>query len=153
MISKPSSSQVLRAIAAQLSARVLPAVSDPVVCVELQMMIGVVGGLAVRAEHEIAWMVAETERVATLAAGLDDELRADPEVVAALADLGAAPSGLDLESVQQRYDIGSRLLCRISDLAHAGGVGATLAGVRAQYDERIAHELRIAGVFQAVGRE
>jgi hypothetical protein len=67
MMSTPTVAQLVTAIRAQLSEVVAPAVDDPAAGRVLGMVDHVLQTIAVRAEHEIEWMVAHVDDVVGLA--------------------------------------------------------------------------------------
>jgi hypothetical protein len=67
MMSTPTVAQLVTAIRAQLSEVVAPAVDDPVAGRVLGMVDHLLQTIAVRAEHEIEWMVAHVDDVVGLA--------------------------------------------------------------------------------------
>ena len=67
MMSTPTVAQLVTAIRAQLSEVVAPAVDDPAAGRVLGMVDHLLQTIAVRAEHEIEWMVAHVEDVVGLA--------------------------------------------------------------------------------------
>lgn len=67
MMSTPTVAQLVTAIRAQLSEVVAPAVEDPAAGRVLGMVDHLLQTIAVRAEHEIEWMVAHVEDVVGLA--------------------------------------------------------------------------------------
>jgi hypothetical protein len=67
MMSTPTVAQLVTAIRAQLSEVVAPAVDDPAAGRVLGMVDHLLQTIAVRAEHEIEWMVAHVEDVVALA--------------------------------------------------------------------------------------
>jgi hypothetical protein len=67
MMSTPTVAQLVTAIRAQLSEVVAPAVEDPAAGRVLGMVDHLLQTIAVRAEHEIEWMVAHVDDVVGLA--------------------------------------------------------------------------------------
>jgi len=67
MMSTPTVAQLVTAIRAQLSEVVAPAVDDPAAGRVLGMVDHLLQTIAVRAEHEIEWMVAHVDDVVGLA--------------------------------------------------------------------------------------
>lgn len=63
MITTPSTSQLVRSVSSQLRAKVLPAIADPALVVEIEMMLSMLDMAAVRAGHEIAWMLQEADGI------------------------------------------------------------------------------------------
>ena len=63
MITTPSTSQLVRSVSSELRAKVLPELTDPALLVELEMMLSMLDMAAVRADHEIAWMLQEADGI------------------------------------------------------------------------------------------
>jgi len=152
MISSPSTSQLLRSVSAELRAKVLPALADPVLLVELEMMLSTLDMVAVRADHEIEWMLHEADEVgeALAAAAAGGSL---PEPVRdALAALQAStPAGLGYAEVQRHYGLAGEALSLAADHAH-GGDPALRQVVWSLLERRVEHELATIGAYVAVGR-
>jgi hypothetical protein len=72
MMSTPTVAQLVTAIRAQLSEVVAPAVEDPAAGKVLGMVDHLLQTIAVRAEHEIEWMVAHVDDVVGLAEEIVD---------------------------------------------------------------------------------
>lgn len=153
MISRPSCRQLLDAVRAELSQNVVPAVSDPKLTQSLGMIDAILRGVAVRCDHEIAWMraeIAEIDQLATtlIDAGADDGGR----VAEALADLRDHPSGSDhVYAVQAEYDRAGEVLSRCMEAAVPAG-GVIRKQAVAVLQARLAREVEIRGDFALVGR-
>ena len=65
MISRPTTQQLIDAIAIELNSKVAPAISDPTVQVQLEMAIAVLKTTAVRSANELAWMQEERDAIET----------------------------------------------------------------------------------------
>lgn len=153
MISLPSSSQLLEAIKRELRENVRSVVTDPAATDSLDMIESLLGSVAVRCAHEIAWMreeIAEAETVAEaiLKAGADQ----GGKIGTALASLRANRSTSDHTSdVQREYNLGSELLscCLEATLLTGGDLRSRAA---AALENRLAHELSIRGELSLSGR-
>jgi hypothetical protein len=151
MITQPSSIRIIEVIRQELAATVLPSVTDPQVIASLHMVDHILGTLAVRAEHEIAWLVEETTDLATLGR---EAVGADPgvaRVAAALAALDATPAdSLHLTDVSARYSLATELLsCMIEELPSGSDLRTA---AEAKLDARLEHEVAVIGEFELVGR-
>ena len=74
MISRPTTQQLIDAIAIELNSKVAPAISDPTVQVQLEMAIAVLKTTAVRSANELAWMQEERDAIEETARQLLDAL-------------------------------------------------------------------------------
>jgi hypothetical protein len=110
MITRPTTQQLLEDCARELRDDVIPAISDPTVIVNLQMMELVLQSCALRAGHEIAWMADE---VAAIDAYVTDVAVHHAEVTAALAALRDAPStSLHLADRADQYHLAGEALAQ-----------------------------------------
>ncbi len=152
MITKPSMAQLLEAIKAELTDKVIPALSDPTLVVNVQMMTAVLGALAVRVEHELSWMRDECERIdaaaTTALAGHDDAALRE-----ALDSYRSTRSGsLVVSEAQADYDRAGEVLSHLAELAYASSDGDLRQIVEGLYEARLAVEQQAIGTFVAVGR-
>jgi hypothetical protein len=103
MISRPTTQQLLDDCARELRENVIPALTDPTVIVNLQMMELVIQSCALRAGHEIAWMA---EEVAAIDAYVAAVCTGHAEVGPALDALRNAPAaGLHLTDRADEYHL------------------------------------------------
>ncbi len=103
MLARPSTDQVLEAIANDLRDVVAPACTDDRATVLLGQVDQLLRRLARRAAHEIAWM---HEEMAAIDAAVDGDT--DPATAEALAAFRAAPTdSLHLADVLDRYSLAS----------------------------------------------
>jgi len=68
MLSRPTTAQILEDCRRELSEVVAPALSDEAAAVSLAMLDEVLRNCAVRASHEIAWMMEEIDSMTAYAA-------------------------------------------------------------------------------------
>jgi hypothetical protein len=153
MITKPTIAQLLTSMQAELTDKIRPGLSDPTLVVNVDMMTAVLGALAVRVEHELAWMREEADRIEAAA---DTVLAAQPES-AALADaLGEyrdrRTASLLLSEAQADYDRASEVLSRITEVGFASGDPALVQLVEQLFEQRLATEQTAIGTFVAAGR-
>jgi hypothetical protein len=154
VISKPTTPQLIDAACAELTAKVAPAIADPSTRIVLDMAVAVLQGAARRSANELAWMREEADAIEQLAAEFAAELpdaAALAEGLAAYRD--ARTASLYLAEAQADYERASELLSRVAEAAYASGDPARKAAVRALYDQRMANEKAVIGVFLAAGRE
>lgn len=152
MITTPSTSQLVRAVSSELRAKVLPELTDPALLVELEMMLSMLDMAAVRADHEIAWMLQEADGIdaALSEAAAAGELPGP--VRDALAALQASqPADLSYPEVQRHYGRASEALACAAELAHAGDERLRSL-VWSLLEGRVDHELATIGAYVAVGR-
>ena len=135
MLSRPSTDQVLTAIADDLQAVVAPAVSDEAATILLSQIDQLLRRQATRAAHEIGWM---TEEIGAI----DDALgrNADP------AD------GWHLHEVLARYSAASAALGEAVETAFAADDVDRVSELRTLLEARIATEQQILGTLDLVGR-
>lgn len=84
MQSRPTTEQILADLAREVRENLMPAIDDPALRVNLEMMEQLLAACAVRSAHEIAWMQRECEEIEALAEKALERLEA-PAVTAALA--------------------------------------------------------------------
>ena len=94
----------------ELREQIAPALGDPQTQASLQMIDHVLSTIAVRAQHEVAWMVEETAALCRLG---HDVLAAHPEANSVAAALAATESmdqgSLHYDDVAGRYSLASRI--------------------------------------------
>lgn len=152
MITTPSTSQLVRSVSSELRVKVLPELTDPALLVELEMMLSMLDMAAVRADHEIAWMLQEAD-------GIDaalSEAAAAGELPGPVRDAldalqSSQPTDLTYPEVQRHYGLASEALARAADLAHAGD-DRLRSIVWSLLEGRVDHELATIGAYVAVGR-
>jgi hypothetical protein len=153
MIARPTASQVVEAIRRELRDVVAPTVSDPTAAGSLEMVDALLSSLAIRCDHELAWM--REEIAATTAAAravLDAGLDSSGSITQALADFdGANPASDHLDDVVRAYDLSGELLSRCVEVAVPAG-GEIRDTVLSVLETRLAHEVEIRGDFSLAGR-
>jgi hypothetical protein len=148
VLTRPTTEQVLAAVARELGEVVLPAVSDEPVRVALQMMVQLLAGCAQRAAHEIAWMHEEIAAIESAVDDIDDEATR-----VAVAALRAAPTGsLHLDDVVRRYHLASEALAAAVEHAYRIGDGPLAVSLRELLLARNANEMTVVGRLDLVGR-
>ena len=152
MITQPTAARILEVVQQDLAEQVLPHITDPSGLASLHMVQHILGTLARRSEHEIAWMIEETEAMAALGERVCAEASEAGAVQAALDALAAADaSSLHLADVAARYSRAGEVLSCALEAVPADG-SELRAAVEAVLDLRLAHEVEIMGDFQLVGR-
>jgi hypothetical protein len=152
MITRPTSAQLIDEVRRELSSNVAPQVADPQAQGSLQMVDHILGTLAVRAEHEIAWMTEEIADIERVVSRVAAEPGSPPSVGSALDELCASADGsLLLSDVTARYALASEALSRAIE-ATVATPGPLHDEVNALLDRRLEHETDVIGEFQLVGR-
>jgi hypothetical protein len=152
MITTPSTSQLVRSVATELRAKVLPELTDPALLVELEMMLSMLDMAAVRADHEIAWMLQEVDGIGAVlseAAAAGELPRPVRDALDALQ--ASQPADLTYPEVQRHYGLASEALALAAELAHAGHPRLRSL-VWSLLERRGDHELSTIGAYVAVGR-
>lgn len=154
MISQPSIPRLLESIRDELGDKIKPALADPTLRVNVDMMMAVLNALVVRTEHEIDWMRAEADAIEVAAErllpALGDSAPADAALAAYRARRG---DSLVLSDVQADYDRAGEVLSCLAAAAYAAGDAAAIAEVEALFAHRLATENTAIGEFIAVGRD
>ncbi|HEX6393855.1 MAG TPA: hypothetical protein VFZ97_10450 [Acidimicrobiales bacterium] len=151
MITQPTTARLIEVVRKELSEHVTPAVTDPQLQTSLQMIDHILSTLAVRAQHEIAWMVEETKMLRRLGR---DIVAAHPEASAVATALAEAEAqnqeSLHYDDVARRYGLASEILS--SAYEHTPNDSPLRPQIEEAFDHRLGHELEIIGQFQLVGR-
>ena len=153
MISRPTTQQLISAVCAELSAKVAPAVTDPVVSIQLEMALAVLHTAAARSGSELAWMAEERVAVEAAARSMLEDLPNATELRDALQayDDGLTNS-LYLDDAQADYARASEVLSRMAEVAFEAGSPDHVATVLALMDQRHANQQAVTGQFVAAGR-
>lgn len=151
MITQPSTSRLIEVVQRELMNSIAPLITDPGAAANVHMIHQILGTIAIRAQHEIAWMIEEIAQLEALGQQVVDALPGATAVAAALAaSRGAAATSLHLDDVSARYSVASEIL---SCCAEAVPEDSPLnAAVQATLDARLAHESTVIGDFSLVGR-
>lgn len=153
MISRPTTQQLIEAVSAELRNKVAPAVSDPVVQVQLEMAMAVLATTAVRSGSELAWMQEERDAIEQTAARL---LEAIPDAKTLQEALETYRDGLTgsiyLKDAQADYARASEVLSCAIEAAYESGDSDHIAAVIELMDQRHANQQAVTGQFQAAGR-
>jgi hypothetical protein len=148
MLTRPTTDQVLSAVARDLEEVVLPAVSAEPVRVAIGMMTQLVRGCAARAAHEIAWMYEEMAAIDSATSDIDDRA-----TQTALAAFRAVPvDSVHLDDVVARYHLASEALGAAIEWAYRSGHRERASALRELLFARSAHEMQIVGALDLVGR-
>lgn len=154
MITQPTIPRLLESMRDELTDKILPAIDDPVLKVNIEMMTAVLNALAVRTENEIAWMLEESDAIEEAAGDLATALPDSAALTSALDDLRAGrPESMRLSDVAATYSIASEVLSCMADSAYGSGQPEAIARVEELMNSRLATEQAAIGEFIAVGRE
>jgi hypothetical protein len=151
VITKPTTARLIEVVRQELSEQIAPALTDTQLQTSLQMIDHILSTLAVRASHEIAWMVEETERLCLLGRSI---LAAHPEaseVASALAEAETADrESLHYDDVARRYSLASEILsCAYEQTPDDSPLRPEIEDA---LNHRLGHEIDIIGEFELVGR-
>jgi hypothetical protein len=153
VISRPTTQQLIEAVCAELRGKVAPAVSDPVVQVQLEMAMAVLATTAVRSGNELAWMQEERDAIEKTSTRL---LEAMPDAKPLQEALEAYRDGLTgsiyLTDAQADYARASEVLSCAIEAAYESGDADHIAAVMDLMDQRHANQQAVTGQFQAAGR-
>jgi hypothetical protein len=153
VIAEPTTAQLLDAVRRDLEATVAPAVTDPVARRALDMSMLVLRSAAVRARHEIAWMLEEADAIEALGHDLRRRLGDRGPLAQALAAYDRAAAAVDdLADVHHRYACASELLARAAEAAYDAHDADAIRDVTALFEQRRRNQNAITGGFEAVGR-
>lgn len=151
MISQPTTARLIEVVRRELSEQVGPSISDPSLQTSLQMIDHILSTLAVRADHEIAWMVEEIGSLRELGHAIVAAHPDASEVTSALAAAEAVDDGsLHYEDVARRYSAASEILSCAYETAPTDS--PLRAAIEAALDLRLKHEIEVIGEFELVGR-
>jgi hypothetical protein len=114
MITRPTCAELIAAVRAELRDAVLPTISDAAAIGVLACVDEVLRCVAVRSDHEVAWMSEEIEEIERLAEHFTMQSESPTSLVAeALAELRAARSGsLHVGDLAQEYSRAGEVLSR-----------------------------------------
>jgi hypothetical protein len=151
VITQPTTARILEVVRQELAENVLPVTTDVQAQATLQMIDHILATVMVRVQHEIAWMVEETDAIELLGQQITDVLPDASSVAAALGALRvSASSSLQYDDVAARYSLaGEVLACAIEEVP---GDAPLRASVESHLDGRLRHEVEIMGEFQLVAR-
>jgi len=154
MITRPTTAQLLEVVRRELTERIAPMVTDPQAITSLQMVDHILRTLAVRANHEVGWMVEEIAAIEAVGQRVADSgLQGAAAVVDALDTFRAGrTAGRSTADVTDEYNAATEVLSRCVEatFAAAGDLKDAVTGL---LDQRLAHETAVIGPdFQLVGR-
>lgn len=120
MLTRPTTSQLLGVVRAELKSSVARLITEPAAQGALHMIDGILASLSVRAEHEIAWMIEETAAIEQLAEHVlatSPSAEAKRSLDSALRAFRAArTSRLHAADVAADYDRASEVLSQLLEI-------------------------------------
>jgi hypothetical protein len=150
MMSKPSVAQLVTAIREHLSGVILPATSDPGHQKLVAMMDHLLQTIAVRAQHEIDWMVTHNRDVVALAEDIVSTASAPAAVIEALDRYReqCGPS-LTASAVTANYGLAAEVLATILE-ATVSDTGEYGSAARGLLQRDVARGVQVVGEFELV---
>ena len=153
MISRPTTQQLIDAICIELTNKVAPAVTDPVIQIQLEMALSVLQTAAVRSGSELAWMQEERDAIEQTARQLLDALPdAKPLQEALQTYTDGLTNSLYAKDAQEDYARASEVLSCAIEAAYESGDADHIAAVGRLMDQRHANQQSVTGQFMAAGR-
>lgn len=146
MIISPSVSEILKGVIHEMSTSLKAGLEDPVKSAQIDTMIGVLSGCAVRTEHETGWMLKEVSAIRAVAQKFVESDHGEKVLSTSVSsfDETATPA--------KQYDAASELLSLMADVGSDAGKKLS-AEVFELLELRLEHETYIiGGGFEAAGR-
>lgn len=158
MIVRPTSSRLISLVRKELAESIAPALDDPRLKVNLQMIDAILGGIAIRSDHEVAWILEEIAEIQAVGEAIAKGSGAGAARVAeALAELRARrSSSLHVNDLLDDYDRAGEVLSRALEAAvpaNSNTGGDLRKRVEALLDSRLEKAAAIRGDFKLVGRD
>jgi hypothetical protein len=152
MITRPTTDVLIGDCCRELTDAILPALSDERLRLRLVMTETVLRNAAVRAAHEIAWMLAETSALMAYAAEVAARHRSEPLDAAIAAVKAGPPQSLHLADVVDRYEQAGQAFEKALEAAQEAGAADLVAQARELLRDRIATEKEVMATYAVVGR-
>jgi hypothetical protein len=152
MITRPTTDTLIGDCCRELTDVILPGLTDETLRLRLVMTETVLRNAAVRAAHEIAWMLAETSALVAYAAEVAARYGSEP-LRAAIAAVAASPAvSLHLADVVDRYERAGQAFEQALAAAQEAGAADLVAQARELLRDRIAIEKQVMATYTVVGR-
>jgi hypothetical protein len=152
MITRPTTDALIGDCCRELTDAILPGLTDETLRLRLVMTETVLRNAAVRAAHEIAWMLAETSALVAYAAEVAGRHGNEP-LRAAIAAVEAAPAAsLHLGDVVDRYERAGQAFSEALAAAQEAGAADLVAQAREVLRDRVAIEKQVMATYTVVGR-
>jgi hypothetical protein len=152
MITRPTTDALIGDCCRELTDAILPALTDETLRLRLVMTETVLRNAAVRAAHEIAWMLQETAALMAYAGEVAVRHASEP-LRAAMAAAEASPQdSLHLADVADRYERAGQAFEKALAAAQEAGAADLVAQARELLRDRIATEKEVMATYAVVGR-
>ena len=152
MITRPTTDTLIGDCCRELTDAILPALTDETLRLRLVMTETVLRNAAVRAAHEIAWMLAETSALMAYAAEVAVRHASEPLRAAMAAVEGSPRDSLHLADVADRYERAGQAFEKALAAAQEAGAADLVAQARELLRDRIATEKEVMATYEVVGR-
>ena len=152
MITRPTTDTLIGDCCRELTDAILPALTDETLRLRLVMTETVLRNAAVRAAHEIAWMLAETSALMAYAAEVAVRHASEPLRAAMAAVEGSPRDSLHLADVADRYERAGQAFEKALAAAQEAGAADLVARARELLRDRIATEKEVMATYEVVGR-
>ena len=152
MITRPTTDTLIGDCCRELTDAILPALTDETLRLRLVMTETVLRNAAVRAAHEIAWMLAETSALMAYAAEVAVRHASEPLRAAMAAVEASPPDSLHLADVADRYERAGQAFEKALAAAQEAGAADLVAQARELLRDRIATEKEVMATYTVVGR-
>ncbi len=152
MITRPTTDALIGDCCRELTDAILPALTDETLRLRLVMTETVLRNAAVRAAHEIAWMLQETAALMAYAAEVAARYGTEPLEAAMAAVEAGPPQSLHLADVADRYERAGQAFEKALEAAQEAGAADLIAQARELLRDRIAIEKQVMATYTIVGR-
>src|ERR1700722_5780813 len=152
MITRPTTDTLIGDCCRELTDAILPALTDETLRLRLVIAETVLRNAAVRAAHEIAWMLAETSALMAYAAEVAVRHASEPLRAAMAAVEGSPRDSLHLADVADRYERAGQAFEKALAAAQEAGAADLVAQARELLRDRIATEKEVMATYEVVGR-
>lgn len=144
MIILPSVADVLRGVVHDIQTNLKPGIEDPVQQAQLDTIIGVLTGCAIRSKYEGAWIEEEISAISKVSGRYSDADLTSPALNKAMSELETA------SDPKARYQAASEMLSSLSEIEANADLSKQVWGLM---EQRLENETRIiGGGFEAAGR-
>jgi hypothetical protein len=155
MITRPTTDALIGDCCRELTEAILPGLTDETLRLRLIMTETVLRNAAVRAAHEIAWMIVETSALMAYAEEVAARHPGEPlrAAMAAVEATGPDPApSLHLADVADRYERAGQAFAKALAAAEEAGAADLVAQARELLRDRIATEKEVMATYAIVGR-
>lgn len=146
MIISPSISEILRGVVHEMGSSLKLGLEDPVKQAQIDTIIGVLSGCAIRGDHEQAWIKDEVAAILVVADAFVDSGQSGEVLTAAVEKIDSG------DPLEKQYQMASEILSLMGDLGGRAGSDLSMR-VWTLMEQRLQHESYIiGGGFEAAGR-